>query len=110
MVPRGRIGGSGFLDQNVLVEDVRRLRLHQFGSHLRRRGVEEETPVLRNPIPVAVVAEEIPVVPSRRVIFAELSGFGHVAVHTLAQRVNPLREHPAQDNRPLLLKFLNVGF
>ena len=99
------------LDQDVLVEQARRLRSHQPGGGFSGWRLLHESVVFRNLVPVAEVLEEgraavvrldAALAPARR---------GHIGFHAAAQVVDPVGEGTPeqQDAVPLELVHLPVG-
>jgi len=110
VVPRSGRGGPRLLDEELVVEDVRRGRAHRSG---RERACARAKDVLGKL--VVAPPEELVVVEAARgalrrgVLVAERAGVGHVGLRRLSQHLDPSGwQHAAKHYSALLGKLLNV--
>ena len=59
-MPRCRHRGARFLDQHVIMKQLRRLALHQFRADLGRIGVENHGCEFGDAFPIAIVVKKAP--------------------------------------------------
>mmetsp|Transcript_45610 Transcript_45610/g.151202 ORF Transcript_45610/g.151202 Transcript_45610/m.151202 type:complete len:314 (+) Transcript_45610:228-1169(+) len=110
VVPRGRRRGARLLDEELVVEDVRRPRTHcPCGDGARARA---EHKVCKDGV---AVPEELVVVEASSgaggggVLVAERAWLGEVRLGAFAHRLHPRRKRAAQDDGAVLIEARNVG-
>ncbi len=95
-MPRRGLGRAGLLDQDVFVEHLHRLRLHDAPGNGSRRRLADKVIERRNALPVAVVLEEAPAFAGPYVLDGKGAGLGQVLRKAVAQPFDPVGEGAAQ--------------
>ena len=102
-MPRRRLGGSGFLYQNVVMKDLHGFRSHQFCGNFSCLRVSDHIFEFADAGPVAIVVKE----PAALAILEILGGIrtrlGHVAVDACPNRINPVFEEPSYQHHAITL-------
>ena len=90
------------------MEELDRTRAHQPRGDGRRRRIEHEVPVLGNPPPVAIIAEEA--LAAGAVLAGVWPRLGYVAGYALADSLDPVAaEEAAQRDRAVAPKGCDVS-
>lgn len=106
LMPRRGFGCTGFLDQNMIMEELHAVRFHQVGRNLRRRRRGDGCVKLRNTPPIKTINKE----PPAFAVFQVFGGIGarlcHVAGDTFSQKIDLTpKQSVNQDNTVPLIGF-----
>ncbi len=98
LMPGRRLGRARFLDQHMVVEELRRGRPHRGGGGLGDRRVLDHSAEFGNALPIAVIVEEAARLARPGAFHREGAGFAHIALDTSLDHTDPVRAQAAQDD------------
>ena len=101
LMPRCRHACSRLLDQDMFVEQLNLLAVHQFRANSGSVGVENKFLVFGDAGPVAVIDKKAAAAILASVDARVRVGVSHIGVHTPAKHIHPVGKHTPEDGNAL---------